>query len=253
MDLIAKIKEKRELSGLDNSVIEKALHKVTKGIDINKLKKREIKEIIKLARAELRIISGSFKQQTNLSNLNPNKNNLNEILSRHSSTKERLNYYPELTNLISELKIKSILDLGCGINPIALADKDLIYYASDINKQDLELVERFFNNNKIPGKTFVFDVREIETSYKELPSVDLCLLFKVLDVVEKKGHKLAEKIIKLVNAQYFLISFSTKTLSGKPMNHPQRGWIEQLLSRLGYKFRLIKSKNEIFYLFEKLS
>jgi len=61
----------------------------------------------------------------------------------------------------------------------------------------------------------------------------------------------AEKIIRKIPSQYLLISFSTKTLSGRPMNHPQRGWIEQLTKRLGYGFEIIKSKNEIFYLIKK--
>jgi len=241
--LINRVKEKKELSGIDESIIEKVISKLVNGINIDLLKEKELKEIVKQARSELRILSGGFRDYNNLSE-NPTL--------MHSSTRERKDFYPKLRKIISELNIKSILDLGSGVNPLELADKSITYYASDINQSDLSIIDKFFKENNIRGKTFIFDLRDIDQNYNELPKADLCLLFKVLDVIEKKGHKLAEKIIKLVDAKYFLISFSTKTLSGKPMNHPQRGWIERLLSRLGYSYTLIKEKNEIFYLFEKL-
>jgi len=58
--------------------------------------------------------------------------------------------------------------------------------------------------------------------------VDLCLIFKVLDIIEKKTHKNAEKILKAINAKRMIISFSTRTLSGKPMEYPRRLWAEKL-------------------------
>ena len=122
------------------------------------------------------------------------------------------------------------------------------YYAYDINQSDLNIVQKFFDSQKINGKTNLIDLRDIN---EEFPTADICLLFKVLDLVDKKGHKKAEEIIKKIKSRYLLISFSTKTLSGKSMHHPQRGWIERLLSRLGFKFNIIKTKNEIFYLAEK--
>jgi len=252
MDLINNIKNKKELSGLDNYIVEKALNKVVRGNDFNleNLRKKEIKEIVKLTRKELRLLSGSFRKHSRHGMVN--LTDIAGLLSLHSSTRERLSFYTELKNRVNNLNIKSILDLGCGLNPIALADKSVVYYASDINNADLDLVKSFFSENKVKGKTFIFDLRDIWDKHKELPSADLCILFKVMDVIEKKGHKLAEKVIQLINAKYFLVSFSTKTLSGRPMNHPQRGWIERMLDRLGYPYEMFKSKNEIFYLVKKL-
>jgi hypothetical protein len=140
--------------------------------------------------------------------------------------------------------------LGCGINPLALSESGTKYYAFDINREELELVQKFFKMNHIQGEASFCDLWNIEAC--KFPESDLCLIFKVFDVIEKKGHKLAEKIISKINSRYLLISFSTKTLSGKPMNHPQRGWIERLLHRLNFSFRIIKSSNEIFYLANKL-
>ncbi|MBS3091421.1 methyltransferase [Candidatus Pacearchaeota archaeon] len=250
--LIQKIKEKKELSGLDDSVILEVLEKAVSQSKVNlqTAKKAEIKDLIKKSRAELRKFSGRFTSsfEERLSLLKENK--IQELIKTHSSTRERLDFYPTLNNLIKNLRIKSILDLGCGLNPIAIAFENprIEYYPCDINNNDLKIVKEFFKKENISGKVFFYDLRKKD---QKLPKVDLCLIMKVFDVVEQQGHKLAERIINSVNAKYFLISFSTKTLSGKPMNHPQRGWIERLLSRLGYNFQIINHKNEIFYLASK--
>jgi SAM-dependent methyltransferase len=247
--IVNEIKKKKELSGLDNSVVFKSLEKQIKKIDLTKLKKRELKALVKNIRAELRTVAGSFNLSRKSKELNFDYSSKSELLNLHASTKERISSYPEITKFIKGLEVKSILDIGCGLNPIALASKDYYYYASDINRENMDLIEKFFRHNNFKGETFIFDLRNSNLS--ELPRADLCIMFKVLDVIEERGHKLAEKIVQTLKCRYFLISFSTKTLSGKPMNHPQRGWIEQMLNRLGYSYKILKEKNEIIYFFEK--
>ena len=246
-ELIEKIKQKKELSGLPASLVEEELEKciLSSNINTSELKMAEAKSLIKKVRARLRLMSGRFTVSLK-KRLNLVKNNkIEDLLKTNSSTNERIYFYPELVKIIHDLGIKKILDLGCGLNPIALANRNMKYFAADINNQDLEVVNYFFKNNNIDGETFFYDLRKIKD---DLPSVDLCILFKVLDLIENKGHKKTEEILKKVKSKYFLISFSTKTLSGRKMNHPQRGWIEKLLSRLCFSFNTVKTKNEIFYL-----
>jgi predicted methyltransferase len=250
-EIIAAVRKKSELSGLADKAIEDALEKYLRKNNLrkenlNNFSKSDIKLIVKDLRSHLRLSVGqyrhSFSEQRSL--LEEDKNL--ELLKTHSSTLERADFYPKLKKLIKELKIKSILDLGCGLNPIALASLVEKYSALDINESDINLVNNFFKKNNINGKAWVYDLRNIKEN--DIPSADLCLLLKMFDVLEKKGHKLAEKIILNVKCKYFLMSFSTKTLSGRAMNHPQRGWIERLLQRLSFHFKVLKSKNEIFYL-----
>lgn len=236
-ELVKEIKKKKELEGIDSRVVIESIHKNFPNLSLSSNQDKKI--VIKIVRAELRKLSGRFEK--------PQKKDLahEDIALVHSSTRERADFYPQLKELIHSLKVKSIIDLGCGINPIMIAEKGMDYYALDINTSDLKLVDEFFAKESIKGKTFFYDLRKIDSS---LPKADLALIFKVFDVLESKGHKLAEKIINSLNSKYILISFSTKTLSGRPMNHPQRGWIEHLLKRLNFTFEIIKSKNEIFYL-----
>lgn len=250
-EIVKKIKEKKELSGIsDVLVLELLQKKVAKfHLDITKLKKADVKILIKDVRAELREYSGRFKlPEKKVSELLEN-NDMQGLLNSHLSTRERLDFYPELKKFISPLHISSILDLGCALNPIALSSKEIHYYASDIDTKNLEIVKKYFEKNSFPGETFIYDLRNIDSN--NLPKADLCILFKVLDIIENKGHKLAEKIITKISSRYFLVSFATKKISGKAMKFPERHWFELMLTRLGFKFETIHSSNEIFYLIKK--
>jgi hypothetical protein len=248
-NIISRIKQKKELSGIDDSVIEDALNNYAKKahISLSNLRPSEQKILVKLVRAELRKYSGRFQASFKKRKELLEQNRINELLETHSSTKERIEFYPEIVSLISRLNAESILDLGAGLNPIAIAKPGMKYYALDINADDLYTVREYFVRNNISGEIIIHDLRKPFN----FPKADLCLILKVFDVIETSGHKLAERIISSLNCKHILISFSTKTLSNAPMRHPQRGWIERLLERLGYSFRIIKSKNEIFYLAEK--
>ena len=248
--IIKLIKQKKELSDIPDKIVKEYLdiyckkHNITLAI----IKKSEIKIILKDIRSQLHNLTGMFQKTLKNRPRLLEKNKLKELLKTHSSTAERLGFYPELKNLIFSLKINSILDLACGLNPVALASKNSKYYACDIKQDDLTIIKRFFKKNNIKGKVFIYDLKKINNN---LPKTDLCILFKVLDIIEQKGHKLAEKIILSVRSKYVLISFATKTLSGKSMRLERRIWLEKLLERLNYHYKIFNSKNEIFYLVEK--
>ncbi len=250
-DLLKKIKSKKELSGIDDKpILEEIARQIRKKSFSFPMKKKQEKSLIKLVRAELRKLSGQFI----LNKINVKKaHNKLELLKAHASTRERIEFYPKLIKLIISLKASSIIDLGCGLNPVALAGSFADYHAYDINKDILSMLNNYFKKSKSETniRTSSFDIRK--DNLAGLPSADLCLLLKVLDLADNKGHKRAEQILKEVKCRYFIASFPVKTLSGRPMSHPQRGWIERLLGRLEYKFSIIKSKNEIFYIIEKPS
>lgn len=247
--IIRKIKSKKELSGLADSFVAETLSSVLKKNKLSfPLSDYAEKVIIKETRAKLRRHGGQFQSKVDRIDL-ISSGKYNELLSAHVSTRERKEIYPELIKKIYALHPRSILDIGCGLNPLAIARPNVHYVASDINEADLEIVQAFFKKEGIDGKTMVLDARKA-TSF---PKADVCLLFKVVDLLDVKGHKNTEQVLTLLNCKHIFISFSTKTLSGKPMNHPQRGWIEHLLNRLGYTFDLWKTKNEIFYSAKKIT
>lgn len=244
--LINRILQKKELSGISKEIVEEILISYLKKnkISIENLKPEQEKIILKEIRSQLRIYAGQFqKNQKNRPKL-LEQNKIKELLKTHTSTAERLTFYPQLKKLLTKLKIKSILDLACGLNPIALANKKIIYHATDIKEDEIKLINTYFKKNNINGKARIQNILKLTNP----PKTHICLLFKILDTIEKRA---AEKILKTLKSKYILASFSTKTLSNKKMNQPRRFWFEHLLKRIKLKYKIINSENEIFYLIKK--
>lgn len=235
--LVNEIKKKRELRGISDEFVENALLAHLKKNNLSlPLSAKSEKLIIKDIRSYLRSKTGRFVSHEDTL----------ELAEKHVSTKERLPSYKDLQDLVNRVHASSILDLGCGLNPLFLAKPGIKYYAYDIREDNIHELNSFFKKNNLPAIAKVADITKID-----FPETDLCLILKVLDVIEIKGHKQSEILLKRIPSKTIIVSFSTKTLSGKNMNHPERGWIEQLCSRLGYKFTRKLTHNEIFYLIEK--
>jgi len=248
-NIVKKIKEKKELAGIADSVVKDSLNAylLKNKFDIKKLSKTDKKIVVSEVRSQLRRLSGQYQKSLKTKeDLSPK-----DLLNSHSSTHERINYYPELKSVIESINPKSILDLGCGLNPIALATKKVEYFASDIKEDELHIIDKHFKKNKIRGSTFVLDLRNINM---ELPVTDLCLIFKVLDILDvssKKRNILAEKIIKKIRSKKILVSFATVKISGKKMNQPDRYWFEAILISQNLEFKKFSSDSEIFYFITK--
>ncbi|MFH1802631.1 MAG: hypothetical protein ABH864_04215 [archaeon] len=248
-DFLKKIKSKKELQGLADSVVTDCLNNYLKKNNINfsKTSEKERKIILKEIRSGLRLLVGRFQKSIKNKKSLLSSGELEDLLKTHSSTSERLAFYPEFKRLLKQIDPRSILDLGCGLNPIAIASKQVEYFASDINEGDLNIISDFFNSKKIKGKTFVADLQNLK---QELPKTDVCLILKVLDVIDP-NHKISGDLLDKIQSKILIVSFSTRKLSGKKMNFPRRFWFENLLNRKRLPFETIESENEFFYIITK--
>ncbi len=261
--IISKIKEKKELKGISNEVIKNELNKflqqnpkIQKQLNesaINKLLKSKALEVCKKEiRKVLRYCTGMFEIDTKKRKHLLEQNNILELLKTHLSTKERYSYYDEIYKKIFKItkKPNSILDLGCGLNPLSLSKefmKSTKYFAGDINQDNLEVVNEYFRKNKFEGDVFFYDLK---SSNGRLPKTDICFLFKILDLIDNRGHKNAEKVLRQIPSKFIIVSFSKITLSGKKLNSP-RNWLKLLLERLNWKYSLFETENEMFFVIEK--
>jgi len=249
--LFEQIKNSKKYKDLSDEIIRKEIKEyLRKNPDSKRYKN---KKIVKDIKAELHKLTGRFqikkrkKKQEYL-----NKKDYEGILSTNLSTKERLKDYDKLYSLIFSTtgRPKIILDIGCGINPCSYPIMKIKskYLAYDINQGDIDFVNEFFKKFNIKGKAEILDLRDID-NVKKLPKADLCLMFKIIDPLEKgKGHKLSEKIIKNLKCKYIVASFATKTISRKPMKYPYRGWFERMLNRNKFKWEKINTNSEVYYI-----
>src|SRR3989344_7475137 len=154
-ELIAKIKQKKELQDISDSFVRKtvvlvlrkdqALHRQ---LEQNFHPKSAVyTEVMKKVRGELRRSYGLFRGEKKarergelldlLSSKSWTQEQLENMLRSHASTKERWVIYPELYSRLFVItgKPASILDLGCGLHPLSIHFmklQKLHYHAVDI-------------------------------------------------------------------------------------------------------------------------
>lgn len=259
-ELIKIVLKKKELSKIDEEYAIKVLKsyltpKVKELVKEERFKNKYFKKFVRDVRAQLRRQYGAFENPKVDREELIMKKDYTGLLKSHLSSKERLKYYPKLYKDIFSItgKPKSILDVGCGMNPISYEYMRLgrvEYYALDVSFHDLKIVAEYFKQKKIKGFVKVFDA--VSDDYDFNKKFDVCFCFKLFEILETtKSHRLTEDIIKKLPARWVVASFSTKTLSGGRMKRKRRIWFEVMLKRLMFEFKIVEIPNELFYIIKK--
>jgi 16S rRNA (guanine(1405)-N(7))-methyltransferase len=289
--MIEDIKEKKELGALETNFIREVLvrelqsnSKILEFLSSHELRtidrSGKYKEIIKQVRAKLRKIYGVFqtggeKEKWVLleelkAKADKTKNIIDlievhkSLLAQHLSSKERLPYYPEIYKKLWQMtgKPRSIIDLGCGLNPLSFPFMDLKkvdYYASELNAPDMKFLNAYFDVMEefgLQGHAIAQDlsqVTEYTSLFKVFPKSDVALMFKLLDSlkVSHKSKNMDELILEKVPATWLVVSFPTKTIGQRNMNLKARPWIEKLCQRRNWICKHIIVGDEIFYIIKK--
>lgn len=261
-EILLKIKQSRKYKAVSKEIILTEIERYFKKNPEHERYKD--KKILSEIKSELHKIHGSFQKVSRrkrgeyFEELKTNPENLGiikKILLTNRSTKERIEYYEDIYKKIFEItgKPKTIVDLGCGLNPFSFIFMNLervSYFAYDIDEEDISFINEYFYLMKkiISGKAEILNLSlGNEKDIQKIPPADICFMFKLADVLDRENHKQSEKIIKNLNSDYMVVSFSKKTLAGNEMNFPHRGWIEKMLERIDLKFEKIDFENEVFY------
>jgi len=259
-DIIKKIKQKKQLQNLDDSIVKEQVKLYLKknSLTLN-LNKKQFSNLLKTIRKKLHETYGVFqlnlkKRYLYFEQLKQNPTSLelhNKILSTNASTKERLPIYPTLYKKIFQLTIKpkSILDLSSGLNPFSypyMKLKNIKYIATELTKKDCKFIQDYFKLKKIKGTTIKLDLKKT----KSFPKTDITFIFKTFHTLEKNSFKLAEEILKKIKSKYIIVSFPVKTISNKKMNFPYYPGFERLLKRLKLKYKKLLLKNELFFIIQ---
>ena len=271
--LVTVIKQKKELSFVDEAFL---VHEIEQYFKKNPTLKSKytpnprsalFEKIVKDIRAQLRRVYGLFRGAEDIKMVSTflaqkhdfSKEEVFSLLTKHSSTSERVSFYPELYSQLFKITgpLTSILDLGCGLNPLSIIFLKKLpksYYAYDLSLQEVKVLEGFFSSIQkqgCSGSAQVLNILEI-SKVKKLPAVDLCFLCKMTDVLDKgKGHTVTERVLESIKAKFIVVSFSTRTMSGKKMTAPRRSWIQWLCRRRNWAYSLLEFENEIFYVIKK--
>src|SRR3989344_3251389 len=241
-ELLQKITEKKEFSQLPKKDVELAF---------SHFEKREVgdEEKIKLTRELLHKVFGAFTSQKLLS---PKNKNEEWILRKHLSTRERLDYYPELyKKLLANYKDKkiSIVYLGAGVNGFSYKYflKNTTYLGIEAVGQLVNLMNFYFNDSprddsgeppavpsgepkKLNAKAIhesLFELEKIKKIITEAKKPKIIFLFKVLDSLEMLERDYSKKlllgIVSLVDR--VVVSFATRSMIRKKEFKAKRNWI----------------------------
>jgi 16S rRNA (guanine(1405)-N(7))-methyltransferase len=140
-----------------------------------------------------------------------------EIMRHHASTRERLaileTFYD--TTLGSLGPVRSVLDLACGLNPLALPwmplAPDAVYYACDIYADMIDFLNGFFAQAGVRGRARVCDL----AAGAPAEQADLALVLKALPPLDQQAKHAGRDLLRALNARHILVSFPAQSLGGR--------------------------------------
>jgi 16S rRNA (guanine(1405)-N(7))-methyltransferase len=222
---------------------------------------RKLRDAIKETKNKLHQVGGSYlavqpSYATWLATLQPATHDQTQlraasiqIMMQHASTRERLPildpFYHQIFTALPP--IRRVLDVACGLNPLAMPWMPLAtnaeYYACDIYSDMIAFVGAFLAQTNTAGKAWVCDL----VSTPPTIEADLVLALKVLPVLEQIEKGAALRLLQTLQAPHIVVSFPTKTLSGrqKGMEAHYLHWFETLVAGQGWQLQPLHFANEL--------
>ena len=139
-----------------------------------------------------------------------------DVLAEHASTSERIPYLGEFYDRIFEItgKPASILDLACGLHPLAFPWMDLPltthYHAYDIIQPRIDFINQFFRSL---GLQPLAENRDILVNPPQIHA-DLGLFLKEAHRFEKREPGCNRNFWASLNVDTLAVSLPTQNLSG---------------------------------------
>jgi 16S rRNA (guanine(1405)-N(7))-methyltransferase len=181
------------------------------------------------------------------------------IMRHHASTRERLPILRELyTAAIPDWSgVRTIVDVGCGLNPLAIPLLDLPpeteYHAYDVLGDLVAFLNAAFPLLGVRGHAEVCDVVHHPECLKK--GADLALLLKVLPCLEQIEKGAGERLLGAIDAERVLVSFPVHTLGGtrKGMGRTYEAWLREVIRPLPFTITSLSFRTELAFLLSRQS
>lgn len=144
------------------------------------------------------------------------------MMARHASTRERLGVLDDFyRTLFADLPpIGALLDLACGLNPLALPWMQLpagaVYWACDIYAGQAAFLNRWFALAGQRGEAFVCDL----TTGVPPHQADVALLLKALPCLQQLDRGIGLRLLDAIDAPTLIVSYPAHSLGGRKHGMP---------------------------------
>jgi 16S rRNA (guanine(1405)-N(7))-methyltransferase len=141
-----------------------------------------------------------------------------KLLGLHASTQERLHILDHFFERIFALTgtPSAMLDLACGLNPLALPwmnlSPDAVYHAYDIDAQRVEFLNHFFHLTGARGQAHLHDI----LCRPPDEQADVALLLKSSACLEQQEKGSTLMLIDHLNASHIVVTYPVKSLGRRP-------------------------------------
>lgn len=141
-----------------------------------------------------------------------------EVMARHASTRERLPILNTFfaTTLVGIEPIRSVLDVACGLNPLAIPWMPLApvahYVACDIYRDLMAFLGPLM---RLLGVTGSAQWRDVVHNPPDDEEVDLALLLKAIPCLEQLDKEAGRRLLERLSARHILVSFPVASLGGR--------------------------------------
>ena len=149
--------------------------------------------------------------------------------------------------------MRSVLDLACGLNPLAIPFMPLaenaIYYACDLYTDQAEFFNKAFPLLGVTGEAWAMDI----TQTIPQQHVDLALIIKAIPCLQQIDKGIGSALLEGVQSDHVLVTYPARSLGGreKGMRANYEAQFSELVAGKGWTIRRYDFSTELAFLITK--
>lgn len=177
------------------------------------------------------------------------------IMHHHASTRERVPILEEFyTTILADMSpIRSVLDIACGLHPLAISwmplAEDAQYYAYDIYQDMMMFLNEYLSLMHLQGHAQARDAIQ----YCPQQKVDVAFILKALPCLEQVDKSVGLQLLETISADALVVSFPAHSLGGRHkgmvVNYEARFW--QLVAGKNWSISRFEFPTELVFLIRK--
>jgi 16S rRNA (guanine(1405)-N(7))-methyltransferase len=177
------------------------------------------------------------------------------IMAHHASTRERLPILDQFyqTILAEIAPLHRVLDIACGLNPMALPwlplAEDATYYACDIFASLTAFLNQYLQLIHVQGHVQTCDaIQSCPTQ-----EVDVAFVLKAIPCLEQIDKQAGYRLLRTLNARYLVVSFPIHSLGGrsKGMTTYYKAHFHDLVDNAPWEVRTFEFATELVFVVQK--